>query len=362
MTENTIRKIKNTHKPAVFRQKMLDWYVKHRRVLPWRALPNEVADPYRVWLSEIMLQQTTVQAVVPYFLKFTEKWPNVHALAKADNDEVMSNWAGLGYYARARNLHKCAKFVSEELNGAFPSEQAELLKLAGIGDYTSAAIRSIAFDKPACVVDGNVERVMARYHAVKTPVPAGKKELKVLANIYSDGFKNSPSDYAQSLMDLGATICTPKSPACSLCPLNEKCTAYAEGQGDRYPIRSQKKARPHKHGYVYWIENEAEEVLIEKRPDKGLLGGMYGLPTSDWLENQTDIKHLAPFDTMLLTSTNHHIEHVFTHFSLQLSLFTSKTVAHNFKTKEQAIWLNKSEVKDIGLPTLFKKALAFYMT
>jgi A/G-specific adenine glycosylase len=218
----------------VFRKKILSWYNKHQRALPWRTSSKDKKkgikpNPYHVWLSEIMLQQTTVVTVGPYFEKFIQKWPTIHDLAKAERDEVMHEWAGLGYYARARNLHKCAQTVSVELGGEFPEEQSELEKLSGIGGYTSAAIAAIAFDKPANVVDGNIERVMSRIYAIKEPLPDSKVRLKELAAGLSDERKDHPGDYAQALMDLGATICTPKSPKCMLCPVNDLCEARKLG-------------------------------------------------------------------------------------------------------------------------------------
>ncbi len=345
----------STEEAIDFRKKMLNWYDKHQRTLPWRALADEVPDPYRVWLSEIMLQQTTVQAVIKYFLKFTDKWPDIHALASAKNEDIMSNWAGLGYYARARNLHKCAKIISQDYNGTFPSDQKELKTLPGIGDYTSAAIRSIAFNKPAVVVDGNVERVMARYHACKVANPKGKANLKDYARLYSEEFADRPSDYAQSLMDLGATICTPKSPACSSCPINERCKARIEGQQIKYPIKGKKKTRPTKHGIAYFVTNQSNEILLQKRAEKGLLGGMYGLPTSDWVDTKSSIKNLELPHFKKAHCANTHIEHVFTHFSLKLHIYTLRT--QNIGIDEDYIWVKRQKLNGIGLPTLFKKVI-----
>lgn len=357
MTICSISKNINTDKPAIFRKKVLDWYDVHRRVLPWRALEGEQPDPYRVWLSEVMLQQTTVQAVIAYFLKFTEKWQDVHALAQADNDDVMSNWAGLGYYARARNLHKCAKIISNDYDGVFPTDQTTLQKLPGIGDYTSAAITSIAFDKPANVVDGNVERVMARYHACKIAVPEGKKALKEHAALYTNEFKKRTGDYAQALMDLGATICTPRSPACSLCPLNENCLGYAQGTPEIYPLRTPKKERPKRYGYAYHVTNTQGDALIHKRPDKGLLGGMYGLPTSEWLEDKNALEHLElSRKKVKWNARNTNITHVFTHFHLTLDLF-SCVISDKTEISVEYEWIDSEKLQNLGLPTVFRKAL-----
>ncbi|MGH1403150.1 MAG: A/G-specific adenine glycosylase [Alphaproteobacteria bacterium] len=346
----------------MFRKKILDWYDRHRRVLPWRALKDQQSNPYHVWLSEIMLQQTTVQAVIPYFNKFITLWPEIDAMAQADNQDIMNNWAGLGYYARARNLHKCAKVISEEHGGIFPHNQDELKKLPGIGDYTSAAIASIAFNIPANVVDGNVERVMARYHACSDPLPQGKKTLKTLAQHYTEGNFERPGDYAQSLMDLGATICTPKSPVCSLCPINKNCQAYANGEADKYPIKAPKKAKPRRHGYAYYIHNQKKEILLQKRPDKGLLGGMYGLPTTQWVDNKNERTHLIPSDR--INDITHHgfVEHVFTHFHLKLDVYAlllSEKSILKLNT-DTHIWASPSEFETIGFPTVFQKALNLF--
>lgn len=348
--------INKTDDPVIFRQKMLDWYDHNRRILPWRALPDVRPDPYHVWLSEVMLQQTTVQAVIPYFLKFIKTWPDVHALAQADSDDVMSAWAGLGYYARARNLQKCAKIVSKDFDGVFPDSQDTLKTLPGIGDYTSAAITSIAFDKPAVVVDGNVDRVMARYHALDIPFPDGKKIVKQLASYYSEGFTNRPGDYAQSLMDLGATLCTPKSPVCALCPIRETCQAYALGRSEDYPFKLPKKQRPHKFGYVYWVTNDRGDVLIHKRPEDGMLGGMNGLPTSSWCDDKGNMSHLNFDDLKPIKQTVHH---VFTHFSLELFLFTGYLEDACFLSSEYQFF-SAENLDFSSFPTLFKKSARLF--
>ncbi len=351
-----------TDEPAVFRKNILQWYDRHRRVLPWRALSGDQVDPYLVWLSEVMLQQTTVQAVIAYFLKFTEKWPNVHALAAAENDEVMSAWAGLGYYARARNLHKCAKIVSKDLLGVFPCDEAALKSLPGIGDYTSAAIMSIAFDMPAVVIDGNVDRVMARYHAIDRPFPAGKGDVRRYAEFYAKGFSDRPSDYAQALMDLGAIICTPKSPCCTLCPLNYGCAAYQKGEAELYPKKLPKKQRPKRYGHVYWITNGKGQVLLHRRPNNGLLGGMYGLPTSDWLEGMLEIKHHTDFSNFDFVVKHEKVEHVFTHFSL--TLFVNEVhLQHNYAGdfSEDFVFYDVNDIRANSFPTVFKKAIKLFL-
>ncbi|MFP4313200.1 MAG: A/G-specific adenine glycosylase, partial [Alphaproteobacteria bacterium] len=280
----SIQAIKISDKKAEeFRGYMLEWYDKHKRTIPWRAMDGQKPDPYHVWLSEIMCQQTTVQAVVPYFLKFIDKWPRVHDLATAEREEVMKAWAGLGYYARARNLHKCAQIISGDYGGRFPENKADLLKLPGIGDYTSSAIAAMAFNKAETVVDGNVERIMARYLAIQTPLPKGKPDLKRAASLLFEGAHERPGDFAQSLMDLGATICTPRSPKCMICPIAEGCKAREQGIQDTLPAKEPQKPKPQKFGYVYWLHNDQGEYLLQTRPDTEMLGGMIALPTSEWL-------------------------------------------------------------------------------
>lgn len=338
-----------------FRQRLLAWYDENARVLPWRARGGLRADPYHVWLSEIMLQQTVVAAVIPYFLKFLEKWPAVHDLAAADSAEIMQAWAGLGYYARARNMHKCAQIVATERDGIFPNTQEELKKLPGIGDYTSAAIMAIAFDRPATVIDGNVDRVIARYFALETPLPEGKAAIRVQAGHLSGGRADRPGDFAQAMMDLGATVCTPSSPRCALCPVQTGCAGYSKGIQQALPYKRKKAEKPQKYGYVYWIENEKGEVLLERRKEKGLLGGMLGLPCSAWLEDRAQLRHAGwhaglAFHEGRVAS----IKHSFTHFDLELE---SKT-AHLGKAalpEDGWQWVDRKHIKNTGLPTLFKK-------
>ena len=352
-SNNTLPK-QCTVKPEVFSQNLLSWYDKHRRDLPWRAKPNEVADPYRVWLSEIMLQQTTVTAVIPYFQKFTQKWPTVQMLASAPNEEIMSYWAGLGYYARARNLHKCAKVIAEEFKGIFPHNYKDLKSLPGIGDYTTSAIMAIAFNEPANVVDGNVERVMARYYMIDTPLPAGKKDVKERAQIHAIHAYKRSGDYAQALMDLGATICTPKSPKCLLCPVQEGCQAHQTATQELYPKKTAKKPKPTKHGYVYWISDNKGRVMVHKRPEHGLLGGMYGLPTSEWVESKKQLSHLSFTNISSRKDKKHeHIKHVFTHFNLYLYL--DVLAEADMDTPENHFWVEMHEIDNLGFPSLFSK-------
>ena len=261
--------------PARFQQALLKWYAEARRDLPWRAKAGEKTDPYRVWLSEIMLQQTTVKAVIPYYEKFIAKWPSATALAKAPRDEVLAAWAGLGYYARARNLHACAQIVAS----GFPVHEAGLRQLPGIGAYTAAAIAAIAFGEPAAVVDGNVVRVLARLFALETPLPSAKPIIKALAAKLTP--TSNPGDYAQAMMDLGATVCTPRVPSCTLCPAAPFCAAKAQRLAERYPLRVLKSRKPLRRGTAFVIvqnNGTGYNLLLRRRPDKGLLGGMIGSP------------------------------------------------------------------------------------
>lgn len=341
-----------------FRRELLNWYDLNRRVLPWRALPGKRANPYHVWLSEVMLQQTTVPAVIPYFLKFTQKWPTVKDLAAADANDVMENWAGLGYYARARNLHKCAITVAQNYKGKFPSEQEGLIELPGIGDYTSNAIAAIAFNNPANVVDGNVERVMARIYAVSEPVPDSKPLLKSLAGVLAEGEIDRPGDYAQALMDLGATVCTPSSPKCMLCPVSKQCEGRRLGIQGSLPARKAKGVKPQKHGYVYWVTDEKGRVLFERRPEKGMLAGTMGLPTSIWVEKGQKTTHL-PFKSPKI-SKSIKVLHSFTHFDLELTGVEVSWRDHHPAIMDGYIWLERKEAEKLGIPTLFKKAVKLF--
>ncbi|MGR3543232.1 MAG: A/G-specific adenine glycosylase [Paracoccus sp. (in: a-proteobacteria)] len=287
---------------------LLDWYDRHARILPWRVRPGHGrADPYRVWLSEVMLQQTTVAAVKDYFLRFTALWPTVEDLAAAEDARVMAEWAGLGYYARARNLLTCARIVAAR--GGFPDTRDGLRALPGIGAYTSAAIAAIAFEQPETVVDGNVERVVSRLFAVPSPLPAAKPELTTLAETLTP--RERPGDFAQAMMDLGATICTPRSPACGICPLIRDCDAYAAGIASDLPRKSPKAARPARSGIV-WIARKGDALLLEERPASGLLGGTLAFPSAGW--DGRDLPPPGPADWSEIGE----VRHVFTHFSLTM--------------------------------------------
>jgi A/G-specific adenine glycosylase len=333
----------------VVRAALLDWYDAHARALPWRTGPHARAagaapDPYRVWLSEVMLQQTTVPHATSYFLDFTQRWPTVADLAAVEDGELMAAWAGLGYYARARNLLACARAVATDHGGVFPEDEAGLLALPGVGAYTAAAVAAIAFDRPANVVDGNVERVTARLFAVETPLPASKSELKRLAaSLVRD---DRPGDWAQALMDLGATVCRPKVPLCDRCPVAFACAALKTGDPGRYPLKTKKSARPRRKGAVFVLRDGQGRVALERRPDKGLLGAMLGLPTSAWNDVGAGIE-AAPVKAAW--GETGEVEHVFTHFALTLTVFEAAG-------EGDFIWMDETDAAQ-ALPSVFRKAL-----
>jgi A/G-specific adenine glycosylase len=345
----------NTRDVERFRKTLLTWYDKNKRILPWRAASGQPSNPYHVWLSEIMLQQTTVAAVIPYFNKFIELWPTVEHLANAPQEEILKQWAGLGYYARARNLHKCAIQIAAN-GGAFPEDQDQLKKLPGVGNYTSAAIRAIAFNKPANVVDGNVERVMARVFAVSKPLPDSKPNLKLLATSLARKENKRPGDYAQALMDLGAMVCTPTSPKCGICPISTQCKAYALGKATKFPIKKAKPQRPKKYGYVYIVMDEGGKILTHTRPEQGLLGGMRGLPTSAWVERREDLFHTRGLKPVGGKKTAK-IRHVFTHFELELQVVRAQISDHFPATMASYHWESADDLAQVGFPTVFKKVV-----
>lgn len=337
--------------------KLLEWYDTHHRELPWRAPLGKTADPYHVWLSEIMLQQTTVPTVKPYFKKFLEEWPTLHDLADADLDKILHRWQGLGYYARARNLHKCAKVLVETYNATFPQDCAELKKLPGIGDYTAAAIASIAFNKCVTVIDGNVDRVISRLYKIETPLPTSKPEIRLFAEQQTPCYR--PGDYAQAMMDLGATICTPTSPKCLLCPLKEECQALQTGTPELYPIKQPKTAKPQKYGIAFWIQREGDSaVLLRKRPPKGLLGAMMEVPSSSWELEKPTIDHAQKESPLKCAykETSKVAQHVFTHFALELQVYKA-TVPQETKAPKDCVWCSIEQFKDHALPTVFKKVI-----
>jgi A/G-specific adenine glycosylase len=327
---------------------ILDWYDRHHREMPWRVAPAERAagvrpDPYRVWLSEVMLHQTTVAAVGRYFVAFTTRWPTVAALAAAPPDDVLAAWAGLGYYARARNLHRCAIAVAARPGARFPDTEAELRALPGIGTYTAAAIAAIAFDRPTTVLDGNVERVMARLHAETGPLPGVKERLRALAGALTPPAR--PGDYAQAVMDLGATICTPRRPACGLCPWRGACRGRAAGIAATLPARAPKPVRPVRHGTAFLAIDHRGRVLTERRAGRGLLGGMLALPTTGW--DGTPPDPLPPFAADWRPAGE--VRHTFSHFHLRLAVLWTRvdTLAGAAMPAAEA---------EAAMPALFAKA------
>jgi A/G-specific adenine glycosylase len=344
---------------------LLAWYDRHRRRLPWRAAPGEQTDAYRVWLSEIMLQQTTVKAVGPYFEKFLARWPDVAGLANASLDDVLRMWAGLGYYSRARNLHACAVAVLREHGGVFPDTEAGLRALPGIGPYTAAAIAAIAFDRRTMPVDGNIERVVSRLHAIEEPLPKAKPLIQKLAAgllgpARAGDVKSRAGDSAQALMDLGASICTPKKPACALCPLNEDCLARMRGDQETFPRKAPKKTGALRRGAAF-VVTRGNELLVRSRPEKGLLGGMTEVPGSGWYADQDDKAALAQAPAMKGVARWHRkagvVTHVFTHFPLELVVYTARIAAGTPAPKDMR-WVPIATLADEALPNLMRKVVA----
>ena len=354
-------------------ENLLAWYDRHKRHLPWRDMTRYKAqnrtngggqkapDPYRVWLAEIMLQQTTVATVVPYFQAFIAKWPTLKSLASARDEAVMAAWAGLGYYSRARNLLKCARLVVEEMGGQFPASEKTLLKLPGIGPYTAAAIAAIAFNQRTAPVDGNIERVLARLFAITSAPPTLKAKVKaanqtLVANMQAE----RAGDLAQAIMDLGAQICTAQRPKCLLCPWQNECQAHKKGIADKLPRRATKKARPTRKGLVYWLENRKGEILMCRRPDKGLLGGMLMFPSTGWDEkNETRLAEILPTGWTLLEGET---VHIFTHFRLVLQIQQRKT-PKGFRLpaalkKQNYCWIHPSHFPNEALPSVMRKVVA----
>ncbi|MFZ0097424.1 MAG: A/G-specific adenine glycosylase [Gemmobacter sp.] len=328
---------------------LIAWYDRHHRDLPWRVAPAARAagttpDPYRVWLSEVMLQQTTVAAVTGYFHRFTARWPYVTALSEAEDADVMAEWAGLGYYARARNLLRCARAIAAEHGGVFPQTETELRALPGIGPYTAAAVAAIAFDQPAVVVDGNVERVVSRLFRIETPLPRAKPEIGQRAAEMTPALR--PGDHAQAMMDLGATICTPRNPACAICPLREACAAQAMGDATSFPRKAPRVAKPERQGTLWLVQRPDGAILLEERPAKGLLGGMSGFPTSGW--DGTDL----PPPLAAEWKTLGEVRHTFTHFQLTLTVRTATSQGN----PQRGAFVPRAAFSPANLPTVFRKA------
>lgn len=335
---------------------LLSWYDRHRRVLPWRARRGETPDPYRVWLSEIMLQQTTVKTVAPYYARFLAKWPKVEVLAKAKLDDVLRAWAGLGYYARARNLHACAKEVAKR--GGFPRDEAGLRELPGVGAYTAAAVAAIAFDAPAVPVDGNVERVVTRLFAIEEELPAAKTQIKELAQSSLPARRSG--DFAQALMDLGATICSPKRPACALCPWNESCVAFARGDQETFPRKTPKREGKLRRGAAFVVLRADGKILLRTRPAKGLLGAMTEVPGSEWthdFDSERALDFAPTFRAAKWQRLPGVVTHTFTHFPLELTVYKIN-VPKNTKALEGARWVPVGKLATEALPTVMRKVLA----
>jgi A/G-specific adenine glycosylase len=339
---------------------LLAWYDRHRRKLPWRAPPGERSDPYRVWLSETMLQQTTVKSVAPYYARFLARWPDLNALATASLDEVLAAWAGLGYYARARNLHACARIVVERHDGRFPASERALRELPGIGAYTAAAIAAIAFGQSATPVDGNIERVIARLCALATPLPAGKSEIARQARALTPDKR--AGDFAQALMDLGATLCTPKKPACALCPWNGCCAAHARGEAELFPLRTPKRDGKLRRGVAFVARRTDDCVLLRTRPPRGLLGGMAEVPTTAWAVDFDDSQALleaprfSPKQAAWRKMTGV-VRHVFTHFPLELTVYRTE-LPHRTAAPAGTRWAAIAQLGDEALPSLMRKVVA----
>ncbi len=334
--------------------RLLIWYDRSRRHLPWRAAPGVSPDPYHIWLSEVMLQQTTVQAVIPYFQAFLERWPTVQDLAVAPLDDVLHAWAGLGYYARARNLHKCAQMVAAWRDGDFPDDEEALRKLPGVGDYTAAAIVAIAYGRRAVVMDGNVERVIARLFDVREPLPAVKPTLKRLAGELTPDLR--AGDYAQAMMDLGATLCTPRNPACGICPWMADCAARKAGSAEGLPAKLEKPERPTRRGIAFWAVRKDGAVLIRRRPEAGLLGGMMEIPSTQWRPepwDSADATAEAPVkaEWRLLPGL---VRHTFTHFHLELSVMAGRA---GVGAMAPGLWCPLDKLSDHALPTVMRKVI-----
>lgn len=359
-------------RPGELRRTLLRWYDRHARDLPWRVRPNHdstdmavrTADPYHVWLSEVMLQQTTVAAVGTYYAAFLDRWPTVTALAAASLDDVLVRWQGLGYYARARNLHACARVVAEDHQGRFPDTEAALRSLPGVGAYTAAAIAAIAFDRPTVPVDGNVVRVLTRLCGIETPLPGARDDVAKIAPALADA--DRPGDFAQALMDLGATVCTPRRPQCLTCPWQEPCLARRSGDVDRLPVKAAKAPRPTRYGVAFWLIRPDGQVLLRRRPARGLLGGMMEVPSTDWRAEPwtaAEATRHAPMRTRW-RSVAGVVSHTFTHFELTLTVLTGTAVdaVRSDIAGADALWWSVDRLGEQALPTVMKKIARLALT
>ena len=357
---------KNNYK--TFSNSLLSWYDLNRRILPWRALPGEISNPYFVYLSEIMLQQTVVKTVIPYFLKFVRKWPDINALAKAELHEINSYWAGLGYYNRAKNLHETAKIISNKYDGCFPIDKNYLIALPGIGEYTSSAIMAIAFNRKSNVIDGNVERVFSRFYAVKEPINQSKIFIKNIAEKHLPDHRHG--DYAQALMDLGSLICIPKSPRCTMCPLLTMCNVGGTTRAKQFPIKLPKKEKEERYGLFFYLEKQDGAVLFKTNKSNGLLANMDVLPSIGWYENSNRFKIFPKFNQkkyefldIKWRILDHNLTHIFTHFKLNCSIaiasINDENKLLNQLDKSSYRFVQKKNIYDLALPSLIKKILNF---
>ena len=355
---------KNNYK--TFSNSLLSWYDLNRRILPWRALPGEISNPYFVYLSEIMLQQTVVKTVIPYFLKFVRKWPDINALAKAELHEINSYWAGLGYYSRAKNLHETAKIISNKYDGFFPTDKNSLIALPGIGEYTSSAIMAIAFDRKSNVIDGNVERVFSRFYAVEKPIEESKIFIKNIAEKHLPGQRYG--DYAQALMDLGSLICIPKSPRCTMCPLLAICDVGGSTRAKQYPIKLPKKEKEERYGLFFYLKNKDGAVLFKTNKSSGLLANMDMLPSIGWYEDSKRLKASPKFTQkkheflgVKWKILDQNLVHIFTHFKLNctvaIAIINDENELLIDLDKSTYRFVQKKNMNDLALPSLIKKIL-----
>jgi len=333
-----------------FSKNVLNWYSLNKRDLPWRYKNNSQKDPYKIWVSEIMLQQTTVQTVIPYYKKFIKKWPNVKKLSTSNINEVLDFWSGLGYYRRAKNLHLTSRIISNQFDGVFPLEKNEIIKLPGIGEYTAAAIRAIVKDEEDTVVDANIERVIARVFYLKKPIKKIKKEIKQNAKKLTPKLNNG--DYIQALMDIGSLICIPKDPLCNDCPIEKFCTTKKKNAVNEIPKKIIKNDKPVREGIVFWIKNKNNQILLKRRDETGLLPGMLEFPSYNWSKNKINENDKKILSIKNIKKLNKKVIHEFSHFKLKLTVYEKNKFNKN---RIDGMWVGIDEINELGLPTLMKK-------
>lgn len=333
-----------------FSKNVLNWYSLNKRDLPWRYKNNSQKDPYKIWVSEIMLQQTTVQTVIPYYKKFIKRWPNVKKLSTSNINEVLDFWSGLGYYRRAKNLHLTSKIISNQFDGVFPLEENEIIKLPGIGEYTAAAIRAIVKDEEDTVVDANIERVIARVFYLKKPIKKIKKEIKQNAKKLTPKLNNG--DYIQALMDIGSLICTPKDPLCNDCPIEKFCITKKKNAVNEIPKKIIKNDKPVREGIVFWIKNKNNQILLKRRDETGLLPGMLEFPSYNWSKNKINENDKKILSIKNIKKLNKKVIHEFSHFKLKLTVYEKNKFNKN---RIDGMWVGIDEINELGLPTLMKK-------